>query len=474
MEHSVVVSLLPGGARRCPYTRAFRRYARLNEAVERPFFPGYLFDDFACTVLSIEPRDRVCPLLECMQRGEDGGAVGEHCGGVSSAEEGHPMFACIRRQPDHHFAGTDKGNHSMTQSSPFTISTRPRSGQSGRSARSDAAPCSGEPPLPGEPPFPGEPPHPLASESPPDLPGCEPFPMTEDQAATYEGRIEVWDARTRTAWRVAAPTTTYHERPTRGLSGLAERIASVRGSPIVCYGSSDLVQRDAAGRWRWLVQADEVLYVHPRRALPTGARVEVDVDALPDVVLEVDHTTDVRRWKLGKYMEWGFPELWVLVPWGWSVRAPGLTIHVRGEGGGYRESEESVAFAGWRAEEIHRALTEEPVTGETWRALERVGRAMGMREGTRPEDDPLTRSLSAGARAKGRAAGRAEGHAEGHAEGRAEGRAEGHAEMVRAVLHARGVPTGADFAADPERFAGASPETLMAAAQACTDEADFR
>ena len=319
----------------------------------------------------------------------------------------------------------------MTQSLPLTISARPRSGRSGGL--------------------------PLASERAPDLPGCEPFLMTEDEAAAYEGRIEAWDARTRTAWRVCAPTTIYHELPTGRLGRLAERIASVRGSPVECFGSADLVRRDAAGRRRWVLQADEMLYLHPRRGHPSGTAMEVDEDIPPDVVLEVDHTTDARRWKLGMYMEWGFPELWVLVPWRESVRAPGLAIHVRIEDG-YRQSPESVAFPGWRVEEIRRALTEESVSEATWRALERVGRTMGSREGTRPEDDPLTRSLSAAARA----------------EGRTEGRAEGRAEAVRAVLLARGILTDSGFAADPGLFVGIELETLMATAQACTDEEDFR
>ena len=30
-------------------------------------------------------------------------------------------------------------------------------------------------------------------------------------------------------------------------------------------------------------------------------------DTLPDVVLEVDNTTDVRRGKLSLYESWGFP-----------------------------------------------------------------------------------------------------------------------------------------------------------------------
>ena len=77
------------------------------------------------------------------------------------------------------------------------------------------------------------------------------------------------------------------------------------------------------------MQADEVLYLHPERVRLQGPAIEVDADPLPDVVLEVDHTTDARRRKLGIYKASGFPEVWVLVPWEASVRAPGLVIHVR-------------------------------------------------------------------------------------------------------------------------------------------------
>ena len=65
-------------------------------------------------------------------------------------------------------------------------------------------------------------------------------------------------------------------------------------------------------------------------------------------------------------------------------RAPGLTIHVR-HGEEYREESASRAFPGWRAEEIHRALTEAPMSEGAWRALERTALAMGSREGTTPE-----------------------------------------------------------------------------------------
>ena len=77
------------------------------------------------------------------------------------------------------------------------------------------------------------------------------------------------------------------------------------------------------------MQADEVLYLHPDRVRLQGPAIDVDEDPLPEVVLEVDHATDVRRRKLDIYKESGFPEIWVLVPWDSSVRAPGLAIHVR-------------------------------------------------------------------------------------------------------------------------------------------------
>ena len=47
-------------------------------------------------------------------------------------------------------------------------------------------------------------------------------------------------------------------------------------------------------------------------------------------------------------------------------------------------------------------------------------------------------------------------------------------ELVAAALRARGIETGLDLTEDRELFRGHSGETLMAAALACTGEADFR
>ena len=290
----------------------------------------------------------------------------------------------------------------------------------------------------------------LGSEAyrPADFPGCESFHLPASEIDHYEGRLEFWDGVTETAWKVCEPTSIQHEQPSRRLVRMAERVASLRGSAIECFGSADLVRRDAAGRKRWLMQADEVLYLHPDRVRLQGPAIDVDADPLPDVVLEVDHTTDVRRRKLGIYKESGFPEIWVLVPWESSVRAPGLAIHVR-RGGGYREEPASRAFPGWKAEEIHRALTETPWSETAWRALERTALAMGEREGTTPQHDPLMASESARVQARS------------------------HARAVAATLRARGIEMSSQILEDWRLLAGLPMDRLMAAAVTCTGEADF-
>lgn len=295
------------------------------------------------------------------------------------------------------------------------------------------------------------------------FPGCRPIPLRRDQLADFDGRLEYWEARTETAWVLAEPTGGIHESTSRRLPELARLIATVRGSPIRGFGSVDLRVNDDAGRADRIMQADETLYLHPRRArMPSGPLV-IGLHDLPDVVLEVDHTTDIRRGKLPLYEAWGFPELWMLVPpAGATRRRPaGVTIH-RLEGDRYEVAAESGAFPGWTAPEIHVALTEPLTTERTCETLERVGRALGAREGTGPQDDPWLRVLGDRERAAGRAAGQAEG------------RAEGQAVLVRAMLVERGLAVSESFTVraaaivDTPRWA-----RMAAAALACTDESDF-
>lgn len=287
------------------------------------------------------------------------------------------------------------------------------------------------------------------------FPGCRPVRLLTDRLPDFEGRLEYWDARTETAWVVAEPTGGIHEGTSRRLIHLAERVALVRGTPIASLGSVDLLVRDARGAPERMMQADETLYLHPGRArLPEGSLVIGEHD-LPDVVLEVDHTTDVRPGKLPLYESWGFPELWVVVPpAGERRRRPaGVTIH-RLESGRYRSAAASRAFPGWTAAEIHTALTE-PATGtHTWRALERVGRTLGAREGTGPDDTPLLRWLGEQARA--------------------EGQAKELAALVRSTLRVRGIPVSDRFPNTADALVAVPRDALMAAALACTDEQDFR
>ena len=296
---------------------------------------------------------------------------------------------------------------------------------------------------------PNAPPAPTAAE----FPGCTPVPLPRGELDDCELRFEYWDAVSETAW-VCEPVSPYHESPARCLTGLVTLIARMRGSPIRCFGCMDLLQRDRHGQPQVIMQADESVYLHPERArLPGPKAMMLGEDGLPDVVLEVDHTTDVRRRKLPQYEWWGFPEVWVEVPDAPSASRPkgrqsGLTIHLL-EDGAFRQSPASRAFPGWTAEEIHAALNEAAFSAATSAALERVGRALGEREGTGPDDDPLLSSQ------------------------RAEARTEARAELARELLMARGIAVGGDFPGVPG-FADLPVHAIAAAAAACTSQADFR
>ena len=291
-----------------------------------------------------------------------------------------------------------------------------------------------------------------------EFPGCTPIPLTRSDLDAYEGRLEFWDAEAATAW-VAEPTSPAHERPTHRLAGLAERIAAVRGSPITCLGSMDLLVRDAEGAPRRIMQADQSVYLRPLSGnLPTGGAMVVGEHDFPDVVLEVDHTTDARRGKLKLYGAWGFPEVWIQVPGEPSPsrpksRLPGLTVYLLDEGA-YRVSGGSRAFPGWTAEEIHAALDEAVPSAETAAALERVGAVLGAREGTGPDDDPLLRSL------------RRQAMEQGIEQGIEHGLAAQRETLRRLAERKFGKEAAAEFArrleaaADPERIAEAGERII--------------
>ena len=99
--------------------------------------------------------------------------------------------------------------------------------------------------------------------------------------------------------------------------------------------------------------------------------------------------------------------------------------------------------------EIHAALTERVPSAVTDQVLERVGRTLGAREGTGPEDTPLLRSLGEHARAEELAA------------------------AVRSVLAARGIQMSDPHSAVAAAFGGVERDALLAAALNAVDEPEF-
>ena len=311
------------------------------------------------------------------------------------------------------------------------------------------------------------------------FPGCRTIHIPASEVAEYDGRFEYWDGETGAAW-VCEPTTIYHEAPSQRLAWLAKMIGAMRGSPIETFGTADLLQRDTRGQRKSILQADQMVYVHPRTNGPAGSVVEVGEDDLPDVVLEVDHTTDARRRKLGIYQRQRFPEIWVEVPEHRPASRPrsrlaGLTIHLLDPGhqdadaNGYRNAGVSRAFPGWTAAEIHRALGEAEVSQETVAVLRRVGRTLGEWEGTSPDDDVFLRE----ARRESREEGRLSGVVEGIVEGVAEGHLQGLRDNLGTMLTQKSVALSEQVEACLAAVTVEQGDAFIRAAMESRDEADF-
>ena len=312
---------------------------------------------------------------------------------------------------------------------------------------------------------------PVDSPPPIDLPGCKPIPMTRAEYVSYTSRLELWDAAAKTAWVLRDGPHRWHEVPSQRLTQMATLIGAVRGRSIVADGSRGLA-RGGQDRKERIPHADQVVFLDASRlrVRPGDNVLLMTGQSYPDVVLEVDHTTDVRRGKLRLYESLGVPELWVETP---DVSAPsrpsalkpGLTIYLLRQER-YATAPASQAFPSWMAADIHRAMNEDAFPSHRTQAiLERLGREMGAREGTGPDDFPLMHSL------------RRESHDEGHAKGLAEGRAalaQAQAQAARRILRSRGIEVAEGFPADVAGFAELSMDEVLELALASTGEEDFR
>lgn len=286
-------------------------------------------------------------------------------------------------------------------------------------------------------------------------------------------RFEFWDGATETAYEVRDAPGPDHELPSEILTRITERIAMRRGKPIASFGTMGLPATDEHPMR--VMSADQSIYLHPERANIVGpSAMVVGENHYPDVVLEVDLTTDVRRNKLKLYEAWGFPELWVVVPERSERRrsARGTTIYVRNEvvedGKAKTVLEavpESRAFPGWKATDIHIALNEGTLSARTMSILDRIGATLGQRSGTGPDDDLQLRAY--------RRQVRQEGLRQGRTEGMRQGRTEGVAAMVRHILAQRGLQLPPDFPLDVE-LDDAAQRAIVDAAMGAWNEADLR
>ncbi len=294
--------------------------------------------------------------------------------------------------------------------------------------------------------------------------GCESASATEEDLrgpVWAERRYEYWHKASETAWFVREETFTHAASPLR-LARFLQRVEQVRGSRIVSFGPGGLRILGPDGKPGDIMQPDLSVFVHPAHTRMPGPHVLTQgVHDWPDVVLEVDNTTDVRRGKLRRYQEWGLPEIWVEVPERGtrgrprSLR-PGCVIHRREAPGRYRRAEESGALPGLAADEIHAVMDEWDVDAMA-HVARRVGKAMGVAGGTTVDDDPLVGQMLA--------------------EGRREGLAQGRAEMIGMMLRSRGIAVSPNF---PARLPGVSralatadESRLFEAVSRAADEADF-
>ena len=244
----------------------------------------------------------------------------------------------------------------------------------------------------------------------------------------------------------------------------------MRGRPISMYGTADLQERKADGTRVQAARPDQMIYLDCPAAPPQV--IVVGDFPLPDVVFEVDLTTDVRDRKLAVYASWGVPELWVEVPdasMPSKRKRPGLTVHVLKDGE-YQQRAESDAFPTLSAEELHRALNEPWTSSFTVATMRRVGEAMGRLTGTGPDDDPFLGVE----RRTSRHAGLREGEARGLERGRLEGLRRERLSTVESLLAARGIRVGDQLGGeDVDRIVALTHEAVIEAALECRDLRDF-
>ena len=295
--------------------------------------------------------------------------------------------------------------------------------------------------------------------------GCDPVPVNYDQYVLLreaKRRFELWDRQAGCAWEVREGPTGVHEWPIQALHEMMVYLGVVRGIRVPCFGNRGLALLDDDGQRLRVLHPDQSVYLTPPVRYDGHGDIPLQQSGFPDIVMEVDNTTDTRKGKLKLYEDMGVPELWIEVPKVWldgpdakpPQRPPGLvprlTIFLLKDGR-YAEYPASRALLGWQAADIHEALNDyEAPAPHHCAILEDIGRRFGAYTGTGSDNHPLLRSL------------------------RQQSRVEGQAKMVRGIVERRGIALSPTFPADVPQFADRSVDGLLEAAMACADEQDFR
>ena len=150
--------------------------------------------------------------------------------------------------------------------------------------------------------------------------------MTHAQYEAHEGRVEFFDSRVEIARIVREPAHAPHER----LVELLTRIAQMRGSPIKSLGATEIRWAEAGSGEHRSIHPYQMLFLHPARTRgQISWHLDGEEDPVPDMVVEVDTTTDVRGNRLKLYEEWGFPEAWVEVPDAVMPGVPAVACRMR-------------------------------------------------------------------------------------------------------------------------------------------------
>ena len=243
------------------------------------------------------------------------------------------------------------------------------------------------------------------SRLPPDPAGTRGAPRpgkADSSSGTATPRPRGWCASP------PAPPTSAPRNASRAWASRSRRYA---GSPIEYFGTMDLELHDEhGGKWR-IMQADQSLYLYPGRVQTAigfgpgdrrgrlsgrGGRSGPHYRRAPGQASPV-RVLGLSR-GVGGGSEYVHPESSPRGAAGEDDSRPGgRRVPKRGRRAG--------PFPGWSAAEIHTAMNESTLSAETSRVLTRVGRALGVRDGTGPDDMAWLREQRAVPRAEGRSKG---------------------------------------------------------------------